>query len=421
MKKNFLALICFYAIHMAFFTGCSSGEKKGSEAQQPSSMVQHQNNIPAGDSKTVNTENQNAADTISNVIQKENILKRQETSTKEKEQTEGILREPEKQTVTLRTEAKKFCDFFKTYDEPSQFYTVPALQTKEIKGNAGTVITVHPEDLTTLSNQPVEKPIEVELKELTKQEQLLRANAQTVCKGRLLVSGGAYYVNLRSEGQPLKLKPGKGLSIRFPQLTDAPMSLFAGYRDSLGQMQWQQRNQTFKSDALQDAWRDTRNKMVQYDGDILEIDTLPKRRPKQESVKEKQSRKEYEKLYAAMEVQSLGWINCDRFSNIPDKTNLNVQIVDPSNKLTFASIYLLFEGINSIMQTHYGATPNGVSNPGFNDVPVGAKVKLIAFSLKENKMFLYASDLTIKRQESVSITLKEANEAELKKLLGKAN
>lgn len=322
------------------------------------------------------------------------------------------------QPVTLKSEAKKFCDFFKTYEEPSQFYNVPANQIKEVKGKGGTVIQVNPDDLVTLQNQAVEKSIDVELKELTKQEQFLKTNAQTVCNGKLLVSGGAYFINLKSEGQPLKLKPGKSLSVKFPKLTDAPMGLFAGYRDSLGQMQWQERKQLFRNDPLQGAWRDTRNTIVQYDGDILEIDTLKKRKPKEKTETEKKKEQAYEKVYSAMDIQSLGWINCDRFYTVQDKTNLSLTI-EGSEKIPFASIYLVFDEMNSIMQTHYGATENGVSNPGFENIPVGAKVRLIAFALKDNKILASSIPLIIKKNETRSITLSATTDEELKQLLGK--
>jgi hypothetical protein len=185
-------------------------------------------------------------------------------------------------------------------------------------------------------------------------------------------------------------------------------------------MQWQQRRQTFRSDPMQQAWRDSRNVMVQYDGDILEIDTLPKRKQKEKTEKEKKVEQAYEKVYSAMEIQSLGWVNCDRFYNVPDKTSLSVNM-ESRDKITFASIYLVFEEINSLMQTHYGATVNGTSNPGFENIPVGAKVKLVAFSLKDDKLLAYSSNLVIKKNETVSVALKETTDDELKKLLGKTD
>lgn len=417
-------------IKRIFFLGCflygvmSCNTEQNRTDNRSADTLQTTNSGNVSDEPTVAEENAGTSDSIVTQSAEEQRTVQSVSSDKSKPQPQArtqpeVLSQAKPAAPpSLKEEAKKFCDFFKTYEEPSQFYTVPALQEKEVKGNAGTIISVNPEDLTTLSNQPVEKPIEVELKELTKQEHLLQSNAQTVCKGRLLVSGGAYYVNLKSDGQQLKLKPGRALSIKFPKLTEAPMSLFTGYRDSLGQMQWQQRNQTFKPNGLQQAWRDSRSYSIQYDGDILEIDTLPKRKPKQKTEQEKQKDKAYEKLYAAMEVQSLGWINCDRFLSIPDKTTLSIQL-DSKTAVPFASFYLIFDDINSIIQSHYGAIPKGVSNPGFQNIPVGAKARLVAFSLKNEKLLAYTTNITIKKNETMTVSLKDVSEEELRRLLGK--
>lgn len=278
------------------------------------------------------------------------------------------------------------------------------------------MISVNPDDLTTLSNQSVDQSIEVELKELVNQQQLLKTNAQTVCNGKQLVSGGAYFINLKSDGQPLKLKPGKSLSVKFPEITQEPMGLFLGYRDSLGQMQWNPRNQTFRKSGPNEAWRDTRNVKIESEGDVLLFDTIVRRKPKQESKEETQKKEAYSKLYAAMEVQNLGWINCDRFYNVTDKTNMSVKIIN-TEPISFASIYLIFDDINSIVQTHYSAVQNEISNPGFENIPVGAKARLVAFSLKGEKMMAYSAPVVIKKDDLVSISLKETSEEELKTLL----
>lgn len=384
-------------------------EKKDSiTAAQDNNLVQP---------NTSSTSNQQAPVSIT-ADKKENRAGNTTASANSKEKRTENASAPLKSNPTLKSEAQKFCDFFKTVDDPSQTFSVPADKTREVTGKAGTVISINPDDLVTLNNQSPIKNIDVELKELTNQQQLLKANAQTVCDGKLLVSGGAYYINLKSDGEQLKLKPGKSLSVKFPKLAKEPMSLFAGFHDTLGEMQWKQRKQNFRAGGPEQAWRDTRNVMVQYDGDILEIDTLAKRKPKEKTEKEKQKEQAYDKLYAAMEIQSLGWINCDRFYTIPNKTNVSFKF-DPHDGIVFASIYLIFDDINSVAQTYYGAMENGSTNPGLQDMPVGAKVRLVAFSLKDNKMMAHSSKLTISKNETVSISMKETSEEELKALLEK--
>jgi hypothetical protein len=155
-----------------------------------------------------------------------------------------------KKSADARTELEKINSAYKQYEGPSQIFKVSADKATQINGKQGTIISINADDLMTENGQPLGKSIEVELKELTNQEQLLRANAQTTSNGQLLVSGGAYYVNMTSDGQQLKLKEGKTLSVEFPKLSNSEMSLFYGQRDSLGQLNWQQAEQKFESRSM---------------------------------------------------------------------------------------------------------------------------------------------------------------------------
>jgi hypothetical protein len=412
-----------FSILIATLIGCTTEQKNtvdtGSATKENTVEIKERVSTVTGNDTTrqnngLSAAQQTTAITEENKTEAKHVMSSSSTGEKRTEEQAA----PAKRNPTLKLEAKKFCDYFKTVDDPSQTFTISANKSREVTGKAGTIISINPEDLTTLKNEPVVKNIEIELKELTNQQQLLKANAQTVCGGKLLVSGGAYYINLRSDGQQLKLKPGKSLAVRFPKLTNDPMFLFAGYHDTLGEMQWNQRRQTFRPNSAEQAWRDTRNVKVEYDGDILEIDTLAKRKPKEKTEKEQQKEQAYAKLYAAMEIQSLGWVNCDRFYAIPNKTSVSFKF-DPKDKIVFASIYLIFDDINSIAQTYYGAMEGGSANPGLQDMPMGAKVRLVAFSLKDNKMMAHSSRLTIGKNETISIAMKETSNEELKAMLEK--
>ncbi len=423
--KNTLYFFCAFLMILG---GCDSTSENTRNKQSAEN-----NSLPLRDTAAFSAEKQASTISVDDTTEKQNMVNKKEKGVIEITDDKDYSKEnPPKEkpdfinkvnvsnaSTTLKSEAKKFCDFFKTFEEPSQFYTVPVHEMKEVKGKAGTIITINPDDLITLTNQPVYKNIQVELKELTNQQELLKTNAQTVCNGKQLISGGAYYINLKSEGEAVKLKPGRTLSVQFPKLTDAPMSLFSGYRDSLGQMQWQSRNRQFTTDKSITVWRDTRNMIIDYyDGDVLKTDTIARRKPRQQTEQEKQKAQAYDKLYAAMEIQNLGWINCDRFYMVQDKTDVSVKFTN-DDPIAFASIYLVFDNMNSVIQTHYGATTNGVSNPGFPNIPIGSKVRVVAFSLKDNKMMAASFEHIIKRDETITISLKETSEEELKTMLAK--
>lgn len=141
----------------------------------------------------------------------------------------------------------KLNDALKKYEEPAQVFKVAASKPSIITGRKGTKIRINPADLVTESGKPLGQTINVELKELTNQGQLLRTNAQTVSDGKLLVSGGAYFINLTSDGEQLKLQAGKNLAVRFPKLSDKEMALFYGQKNDLGQLNWQKAPGIFKA------------------------------------------------------------------------------------------------------------------------------------------------------------------------------
>jgi len=113
-------------------------------------------------------------------------------------------------TVTVEAidhaaEVRKLNALLQQYETPAQKFTVSGRKKSQVTGKHGTCLHINPNTLQTSDGQPAGDKIEVELKELTETRELLRSSVQTVCDGRLLVSGGAYYVNMTSDGKQLQL------------------------------------------------------------------------------------------------------------------------------------------------------------------------------------------------------------------------
>ncbi|MBK6836760.1 MAG: hypothetical protein IPG89_21875 [Bacteroidetes bacterium] len=144
----------------------------------------------------------------------------------------------QKTNIDFKTEIEKLNDLLQKYEEPSQFYSISTDSIIRVIGEKGTVININPSDLITENGKQISDSIEVELKELTDQNEMFRTNTQTVSNGKLLVSGGAYFINIKSKGQKVKLKPERKLKVEFPKVDENEMTLFYGQRDSLGQLAW---------------------------------------------------------------------------------------------------------------------------------------------------------------------------------------
>ena len=343
----------------------------------------------------------------------------------------------ENQPETYQADIQALNDLLKKYQEPAQIFNVATNKPTQIKGKQGTVISINPANLLTQSGQPLGKTIDVELIELGNQQQLLKTNAQTVSDSKLLVSGGAYYINMTSDGQQLNIKEGTGLKVEFPKNSDKDMSLFYGQRDSLGTMNWQSTQQSFKAKQSEPAVapqpqiksRSEDNdftsliKFIKSDSttDFVNPDTTKMTKKEKEKYrKEKQQREKENKLtqavYNAMDIKSFGWINCDHFLNYENLTDVFVNL-NPSDSVKAANFCLVFNDINSVMTSCYFKSKKQIHNEPFKNIPVGYKVKLIAYTLKNEKIYSYAANITVQNKQTINVSLKQTPESELAKML----
>ena len=136
-------------------------------------------------------------------------------------------------------------------EKPQQLTTLSD-KPKTVTGAKGTIIHVDPNRLETVDGSPLGDNIQIELLEMTDNSSLVLNNAQTISNGQILVTGGAYYLNMTSDGKQLKMKQGTGLAVEFPKLTEDEMGIFLGERDSLDQINWIPTEDSFKP---KEYWR----------------------------------------------------------------------------------------------------------------------------------------------------------------------
>lgn len=120
----------------------------------------------------------------------------------------------------------------------TQTFTVTRNSITLVTGKKGLKVTVNPAQLETIDGQPVEGDITVKMVELTTSEDLFRSNAATMSNGKLLASGGSYYVGMECNGKPLRIKAAASVQMEFPRIKNEDMELFYGDRDKEGNMNW---------------------------------------------------------------------------------------------------------------------------------------------------------------------------------------
>lgn len=334
----------------------------------------------------------------------------------------------------------------KKLDVPLQVFSAPGNEVSLIRGKKGTVIFLSPTELQTEDGQPVSASIDVELKELNTQAELVRANAQTTSNGALLVSGGAYYINLTSGGKQLKIKEGKDLKVAFPRITDSTMKLFYGERDSMGMMNWLPTNEALTSKngySLDNSdTGDSKSIMVYnsksfrlmgYVGNdsTLRKDTAALKTMKREAMATAYIEKRFKdsiynatrkpiieasnrltkSLYDITNIKKLGWANIDNLEAITSRTNITYTI-DPKDSVTVARIYLIYKDINSTRtEMYFNNEINGTR--ALNYIPVGFRVRLLAVTNRNDELLVCKMDLTTVNDQHTLIKWKKASPEEL--------
>ena len=313
-----------------------------------------------------------------------------------------------------------------------------SVAAQTIVGKKGSRITVVPSDLEYPGGGAAQGPIDVTLVELSTQADFLRNRAPTTSNGRLLVSGGSYYVGCSAGGRPLQLRRGKILAARFPRQTADGMKLFYGAKNRDGLINWTPSKQAFADAPAVDSitikipvlrFRDTilaelnaktsidLDKYRRYNARIR--DTMDKMMLVGENRRYVDTSYREQKVdgllttvadaYEAIGLAQLGWVNCDRFQQ-SEKTTLALAAPGSSGAM---QSFIVFKSINSVMGQQFDSAA-GI----YNNVPVGQPARLIVLSWKAGHPVGAAKDIVIEKNQQVQLALKPLSKRELLAMMG---
>ncbi len=120
----------------------------------------------------------------------------------------------------------------------AQTFTVKRKKVTVITGRKGLKVTVNPSALETEDGKPVNGNITVKMVELTTSNDLFKSNAATVSNGKLLASGGSYFVGMECNGKTLHIKGNQAIQMEFPKIKEEGMELFYGEKDENNSINW---------------------------------------------------------------------------------------------------------------------------------------------------------------------------------------
>ena len=245
----------------------------------------------------------------------------------------------------------------------AQSFTINSDQDAMIKGKGGVIVQI-PSNSFILPQGKRVAEVNIKLWEFLTIDDIISANLYTTSAGRLLETGGMIYITVDYQGTCLKMLRSSKIIIKFPTY------------ERLDSMR------TFKGVPLPQIvdWKKTENvdKVIPVisndggepygagEGDSANIN------------------------YYVLESSGLGWINCDRFSEVEEKADVAFTCLGNFK----GTAGLIFTEINSVMPGDF--VPLKKDNIVFNNVPIGREAVVLIYAVsKDKKTVSYASKKVI--------------------------
>ncbi|MFN3752955.1 OmpA family protein [Flavobacterium sp.] len=314
--------------------------------------------------------------------------------------------------ITFTFAEKEFTNtIFNQLQKESQFFTGKSNEVITIIGKEGTKITIPKNSLKKANGKFAIGKIDIELQEFYKKSDVVAANLHTMSNGIMLESGGMVYIKASSKGEELQLKKGTEMILEFASKDNSnDMQTFYGYPKEDKTVDWSTNDNYTVTE--EENW--STYAVFYWDG-REQRDTIYGGKSTRKAFK--RATTDAEKVSAIgstiLTSTKLGWINCDRFYEIKDKTDLLVDI-DLKYK---PEIRLVFKDINSIMSGHIDKNNKLV----LSGIPVGRKATLMAFSCVESEVYFATKEIIIDKNASVGLDLQKTSVAEFKTALQQLN
>lgn len=240
----------------------------------------------------------------------------------------------------------------------------------EFTSSQGVTILVYT-DCLTIEGEPVEGDIQVQFVELYNRASLLTTNIATMGKHsngdlEMLVTGGAFYVNISQYGMPID--NSCGFSLQIPaSLTggiDEEMSLWYGEINEYGDLIWEEANGE-EGQGGEFGWED---------------DTY------------------------YVWASQFGWTNVDRFYNDPrPKTTIYVEVPEGYN-YSNSAVFLSYDGEeNALARLDTYDEETGLFSEHYGYIPIELECHVIFIS-EHNGQWVYAiKSVTVEENEVIEI------------------
>jgi TonB family protein len=129
--------------------------------------------------------------------------------------------------------------FMRTFVQAPQYFTIHPEKDTVLKGSQGTEIIIPANSFSHANGNPVQKNIKIALQEFYTIPEMIFAGLSTTSNGNPLETGGMIHLQALAEDEPLQLKPGKEITLKFPYTDQKEnMQLFTGNQTADGTVNW---------------------------------------------------------------------------------------------------------------------------------------------------------------------------------------
>lgn len=276
-------------------------------------------------------------------------------------------------------------DFFSQHAPSMQTYTINGTTGGSFTTPQGTVVTIPPNAFVTQASVPVTGDVTIEFKDIYKKSDMLLADMPTTTiSGNPLKSGGEFFIKASLNDTVVLLAPGKKITVAQP-------AALTGGLDPL--------QQPFIIQPPDTGWvvspSDSVNSIVNnYVFSLYQFNSP---------------------------VDSGSWCNSDNstyFSAYP-QTTLTLQHNNDSvtSYLSYnAQVFLIFTNISTMVHVY----DNGTNFP-YNYAPQGLPCTVVAFGVKDGKLYSSFVSIIIGSNQTVNFTLGQTTTAEFKTQLEALN
>ncbi len=353
-------------------------------------------------------------------------------------------------------EVEPISELFKLMRNPVQDFTINAQRDTILIGDEGTIINIKANSFYIPENLKDEK-VEIILIEYYDYASMIINGLSTTAGESQLETGGMIYLNAKIGNRMLTVREENPITMMFPvdNLQD-DMQLFIGQHDDKGKMDWQltrNRMQRFNAQQVNFLLYPGNFKKKKYRKDCpylfcgirqdLNIDDTKYKEKrayyltdwkayhayvdsmcvafgvtdyrKLARILQAKARKQEQANYYVANTTGMGFVNCDRFMNLPATERVMVAIDEtPSENIT---AFLIFSSIKSIVPINY----NKPSEYVFENIGKGYDCSVVVIKYDNKIPYLSVTPIVTSNDVRIKPEYVQLSASALKQELSKLN